>query len=109
MSMFGYKLNLRGKRAIYIIICIIGTAFKLYSVHDYYYDIYFKQMPEFLSSVYVGIGISLLISLFSYLFGCNRYFSKLKIDEDAFPFICFALALLVDSLLTQLVFTPFVM
>ncbi|MDF2673104.1 MAG: hypothetical protein K0R09_1369 [Clostridiales bacterium] len=109
MSMFGYKLNLRGKRAIYIIICIIGTAFKLYSVHDYYYDIYFKQMPEFLRSVYVGIGISLLISVFSYLFGCNRYFSKLKIDEDAFPFICFALALLVDSLLTQLVFTPFVM
>lgn len=109
MSMFGYKLNLRSKRVIYIIICVISTAFKLYSVHDYYYDIYYKQMPEFLSSVYVGIGISLLISLFSYLFGCNRYFLKLKIDEDAFPFICFALALLVDSLLTQLVFTPFVM
>lgn len=109
MSMFGYKLSLRSKKAAYLIICLITTGFKLYSVKDYYYSIYQDQMMGALAQVYVGIGISLIISLFSYLLGCSSYFNRLKRDEDAIPFISFAVVLLLDSILTQFVFTPFIM
>jgi hypothetical protein len=109
ISMFGYKFNLKSKKTAYIMICIISTAIKLYGVYDSYYNIFRKDMHGALSSVYIGMGISLLISIFSYLLGSSIYFKKLKRDEDIIPFMSFALALFIDSILTQLLFTPFIM
>lgn len=109
LTMIGYKLSVKLKRLAFILICTATTLFKLLSVNHYYYKIFAKDMPTMLSSAGVGIGIAFLLSLLCYLFGTEIYFNKLKKDEFVFPFIIFAIALIIDSLLTQFVFTPFIM
>jgi hypothetical protein len=109
LTMTGYKLSVKNKKIAFVLVCVATTVIKLLSVKHYYYKIFAKDMPRMLSSAGIGIGIALFLSILCYMFGAEIYFNKLKKDEFVFPFIIFAVVLIIDSLLTQFIFTPFIM
>jgi hypothetical protein len=109
MSLFGYRIKLNRKKIFYILICMATIGMKLYTVYSLYYGTYAKSMPRLMASPAKGIIISLILSIFAYGYGYSKYSYQLKKDEDVMPILSFMLALLADSLLTQFLFTPFIM
>jgi hypothetical protein len=109
ISLFGYRIKSKRKKIFFLLTCVITAAMKLYTIYSLYYGTYGKSMHQLLKSPQTGIIVAAVFSIFAYAFGYSRYSYKMKSDEDVMPILSFMLALLADSMLTQFLFTPFMM
>jgi uncharacterized PurR-regulated membrane protein YhhQ (DUF165 family) len=62
------------------------------------------MLPKFLASPIVGMTLTTLFSAVAFAYGYKRYKSNL----DAIPIGSYMVALLIDTLMTQLLFIPFI-
>lgn len=76
----------------------IGTVGK--GVFDTFGDL----LPSIISNFYVGSILCIVISILSLIYGYNEY--KNNIYES--PFMPFSKALIIDTILTQTIFVPFI-
>jgi hypothetical protein len=81
----------------------------MYFAKNVYYGTYINVLPNYLKSVFSGMVLFLTISLISYAFGYTKYKRQLKNDPDVMPILTFVLALTIDTILTQFVYSPFIM
>jgi hypothetical protein len=104
MSYFAYNMKDKNKLRAFTLIYLITTIAKLYSIYDYFYVKFSYMLPEAFVSPVFGLILCFVISITCWLFGINRYSKNL----ESIPFGSFCYALLIDSLLTQMVFIPFI-
>lgn len=104
MSYFAYNMKDKNKFKAFSVIYFITIIAKLYAVYDFFYIKYSYMLPDAFVSPVLGLAISLVISIPCWLYGINMYRRNL----EAIPFGSFSYALLIDSLLTQMVFIPFI-
>lgn len=109
VTILGYKLSNRTKSIIFILICLLTSIVKLLCTNNLFYGTYASLLPKYLSPIGIGLIISITISFLSYANGYLRYKGKLKIDPDIMPILGFSIALFIDSILTQLIYIPFIM
>ena len=103
VSFFDYKIKVKGKFIAFISIGALVIGLKSLEMYRQVYAIN-RQLPAMLSNATVGIIICAVISLVSYMVGYNRC----KRDEES-PFIAnFGIALLIDTILTLILFTPYI-
>ncbi|MFD3156654.1 hypothetical protein ACFIJ5_07300 [Haloimpatiens sp. FM7330] len=103
MSFLEYKMKPKNRKILFVIISIIVALIKTKVMYQVSYKNYYYYLPSVLSSPMVGIIINLVFS-----FICYGYAYKLYEDDiDAMPIAKFAPLLLVDSMLTLMVFAPY--
>lgn len=103
-SFFDYKLNKSKKLKIFLVCAVFTTLVKIIAINSVIYGRYIEMLPQFISSKVIGILILSIISLLCYGFGYER-FKKEPENIILFPF---GISLILDSLLTLLVFIPFI-
>lgn len=104
MSYFAYNMKNKNKLRVFTLLYLITTVAKLYSIYDYFYIEYSYMLPEAFVSPVFGLLLCFAISIPCWLFGMSGY----RKDLEAIPFGSFCYALLIDSILTQMVFIPFI-
>lgn len=104
MSYITYSMKDRTKLVFFTTVYLITTALKLYSIYNFFYIEYGFMLPDALASPVLGLAICLLISIPCWLYGLRRYAKNL----EAIPFISSSMALFKDSVLTQMIFVPFI-
>ena len=104
MTLFSFSMRPKKKIIIYSIIYIIMSSIKIYMVYYMYYNNYSYAMPPILSNTFTGILLAAVISLLSLLYGLGLY----KKNIYVIPAKYFAISIAIDSLLTQLLFVPFI-
>jgi hypothetical protein len=104
MSLFAYSMLPKKKAAVYTIIYIIVSAIKVFIVYNIYYKQYSYAMPQLLSNMPFGLCLAAAISLLCLLNGLKHY----KNNPYSLPIKYFAINILIDSLLTQMIFVPFI-
>lgn len=108
-TFFGHRLSEKRKKLVFLCVCIISIVFKVIFAKNLFYEEYSYKLPQTLSSVGLGIGIFIIISILSYYRGYVRYEGRLLKNPDDLPLLAFIIALFTDSILTQLIYTPFIM
>ncbi len=104
VSFLDYKLNDKKKRYMYIILSLVGIALKTKIIYDTFYVQYAYMFPSILAPVAVGICINILIGLIVYWYGYEVY-----IDDLEGIFIGkFTVFMLMDALLSLMVFVPLI-
>lgn len=104
MSYFTYNMQDNTKLKVFSISYLITIIAKLYAVFDFMYRDYSFMLPDAFVSPVLGLSISFVISIPCWLYGLRLY----KKNLESIPFASFSYALLIDSLLTQMVFIPFI-
>lgn len=107
-SLFSYKMNIKTKKITFLTICTISAALKLLSAKSVFYSRY-ADFPGILSSTSVGILICMLLSMISYGYGYLRFKNAYNKNPDVMPIMYFAAAIMIDSILTQYIYAPFIM
>jgi hypothetical protein len=105
MSFFSYAFNKNRKQIFYTIIYAVTAVLKAYFIYTVSYTMYSSLLPDMLASPAAGIAISILLSTVSFMYGFTIY----RKDLDSMPIGSFMLALLIDTLLSQMIFVPFIM
>lgn len=95
----------RIKKYTYLGICAATTAVKLYSIYDYAYVKNYELLPSYLSNCYMVLGICALISIGCYTYTYGEYIN----DIDKMPILSFVKGLLIDSVLTILLISPYIL
>jgi hypothetical protein len=103
MSFLSYSYTDKKKKVYYLFICLLSTALKVAVVLSNSYGDNLYLLPQVLAHKWVGISISIVISVICYSFG-YRIFKK---DLEGMPISSFILALTLDAMLTMMVFVPF--
>lgn len=104
ISFFEYNISKDKKRKVFLGLCITATVFKCYGLLSVIYTNYKVLLPEVISSVYTATFICLIISFLSYGLGYVIY----KKDEEMLTLLPISLALIIDSLLSVMVFVPYI-
>lgn len=110
ISMFGlfsYKFNYKSTLKIYGIIYFIISALKLYIMYDVFYSEPIYNLPAFYSRPLTGMIICGIISLISFLFGYTWYKQEYEKNSYTMPILSIAIAILIDTIVTQILFVPF--
>lgn len=110
ISMFGlfsYKFNYKSTLKIYGIIYFIISALKLYIIYDVFYREPIYNLPDFYSSTLTGMIICGIISLISFLFGYTWYKQEYAKDSYTMPVLSISITVLIDTIVTQILFVPF--
>ncbi len=100
---FNYAVKGPDRIKLFLLSYFASSLIKLYVIHKVNYVRYASWLPNGLSSFTLGALICMVISVLCCCFGIMRY----KKNVDNMPMIDFASALLIDALLTQLIFVPF--
>lgn len=108
-TFLGYKLSLRNKKIIFLVISILAAMFKIIFAKNLFYRSSVTMLPGYLSPISTGISIFLVISIISYSLGYVKYIKALDKDQDVLLLFKFILPLMLDSILTQFVFSPYIM
>lgn len=103
-SFFCFNLEDKTKKIFYISSYIITSILKIYFVYKFTYISYKSFLPQLLSNPIIGLFLCVVISILSLFWGYSRY----KKDLDAIPASSFIIAILVDTIFTQMIFVPFV-
>lgn len=101
---FNYAIRDKNRVRVFLLTYIATALIKLYVIHNSIYVKYVKLLPHELSSFYIGALLCMGISLLCGYFGIMRY----KKDIEELPMRDFVVALMIDSLITQLIFVPFI-
>ena len=103
LTLFNYAFKESTKYILFTLAYASTSFIKLYYLYQVCYKSLNYRLPTFLSNRYIGMSILLFFSLLCFSYGIRR-FSK---DLEAMPIGSFMLALGIDTLLTQLLFIPF--
>lgn len=104
VSFFNYAVKGHNRIKIFLLSYFATSLIKLYVIHRVIYVKYISWLPNELSSFALGALICMAISVLCGYFGIMKY--KKNIEE--MPMIDFAAALVIDTLITQLIFVPFI-
>ncbi|WP_346940426.1 hypothetical protein [uncultured Clostridium sp.] len=104
VSFFDYKFDDKKKRYMYIILAAITVIMKTYTINKIFYMQYSHMLPTILAPTFVGILISFLIGLVAYVYGYFVYID----DLESIFLGKFSIFMLIDALLTLMVFVPLI-
>lgn len=104
LSFFDFTLKEKKKKIMYLIICISTIILKTYVIIDISYgEKYSNYLPNVISSKILGVALCLIIGAITYAMSYNKY----KEDTETLPVFSFLPALLIDTILTLMIFIPF--
>jgi hypothetical protein len=107
-SLFSYKMSIKVKRNIFLIISMVSSVLKLLSAKSIFYSGYIT-FPGILNSTRAGLLICMLLSILSYGYGYLKYNNAYNKNPGAMPIMYFTSAIIIDSILTQYIYAPFIM
>ncbi|MDF2880750.1 MAG: hypothetical protein K0R54_1307 [Clostridiaceae bacterium] len=100
---FNYAIKGKNRIIIFLLTYSAAALIKIYVVYKVVYVKYITFMPYELSNLFIGVLICIVISLLCCCFGIMKY----KKNIEDLPMPDFAAALIIDTLITQLIFVPF--
>lgn len=100
-----YSFSEKVKKILFISVSILTFIFKFQAIYSTNYIMFAHYLPKALSSVSLGFFICLILSFICYMFGYLNY----KKDLDVMPIVKFVPYLLVDSVLTLMIFAPYML
>lgn len=104
VSFMDYKFDDKKKRYMYIILAAIVVIMKTHTINKAFYVQYSHMLPTILAPPFIGILISSLIGLVVYGYGYMVY-----IDDFESIFLGkFSIFMLIDALLTLMIFVPLI-
>lgn len=103
MTFFSYSFTDKKKKLYFILISIASFVLKTSVVLSNSYGEKMYLLPQILMHKWVAILIGAFISIICYCFGYRLY----KQDIEAMPIGKFGIALVLDSMLTMMIFVPF--
>jgi hypothetical protein len=104
VSFIDYKFDDKKKRYMYIILAAIVVIMKTYTINKAFYMQYSHMLPRILAPSFVGILINLLIGLVVYGYGYMVYTD----DFESIFLGKFSIFMLIDALLTLMIFVPLI-
>jgi hypothetical protein len=108
IGLFSYKFNHKSLKKAFVIVYAISGALKTYIFYDMFYKETQYPLPHWLSNNLVGLGVCILISVMSCMYGLEKYKSDYRKNSESLVVLGFALSIVIDAFLTQLVFVPFI-
>jgi hypothetical protein len=103
-AFFDYAYSEKTKLRGFIGLAIFAIAIKTYGIIPVFYGDYAGLLPEVLSSKLIGIIICTLLGAISYAYGYLLY----KRDTEDLGILKFFISLVIDTVLTLIVFVPFI-
>ncbi|MEG0774158.1 hypothetical protein [Clostridium sp.] len=103
-AFFDYAYSEKTKLRGFIGLAIFAIAVKTYGIIPVFYVDYAGLLPEVLSSKLVGVLVCSLIGAISYAYGYLLY----KRDTEDLGILKFFISLFVDTVLTLVIFVPFI-
>jgi hypothetical protein len=99
----------KNKKILFAGMCLIAGVLKIIFAQNLFYGRYVNGLPEYLMPVSNGIILFCTISIISYLNGYTKYKNALKNNPDVLPIFTFIIAIVIDSILTQFIYSPYIM
>lgn len=96
---FAHSMNTKAKSICYLLSYFVLVAVKLATVYSKA-----AELPQKLNTPYFIIGSCLLISMMCLFYG----FMKYKKNMEALPLWSYVQAMLIDTILTQMIFVPYI-
>ncbi|MEG0774260.1 hypothetical protein [Clostridium sp.] len=103
VGFFDYAYSEKNKKRGFILLSIIAIAIKTYGIIPTVYETYSFALPQLVASKIVGIGICTLIGALSYYYAYLLY----KQDTEDVGIFKFSYGMLIDTVLTLVVFVPY--
>lgn len=103
MTFFSYNFSEKKKKVYFLLISFTSIALKISVVLGNSYGDNIYLLPQVLAHKWVGILINLILSAICYFYGYNHY----KEDLEGMAISSFGIALLLDTMLTMMIFVPF--
>ncbi|GCD08410.1 hypothetical protein [Clostridium tagluense] len=103
ITFFSYSFSDKKKKLSFILISIVSFALKTSTVLSNSYGDNLYLLPQILSQKWVAVLVGVVISTICYSFGYKLY----KKDLEAMPIGKFGIALVLDTILTMMIFVPF--
>ncbi|MBU3189106.1 hypothetical protein K9O30_08665 [Clostridium bowmanii] len=103
LTFFSYSFSDKKKKISFILISVVSSALKISVVLSNSYGDNLYLLPQILAHKWVAVLISIFISTICYFFGYNLYSE----DLDEMVISRFGIALLLDTMLTMMIFVPF--
>ena len=103
MTFFSYRITDKKKKLYFILISIASTALKTSVILSNSYGDKMYLLPQILMHKWVAVLTSAIISTICYSFGYRLY----NQDIEAMIIGKFGIALVLDSMLTMMIFIPF--
>jgi hypothetical protein len=104
VSYFSYYTKDSTRVKLFSISYIITVITKLYAIYSFFYVQYSYMIPDLFKAPTVGLAIGAIVSIPCYLYAVGTY----KKNLEAIPFASFSYGLIIDSILTQMIFIPFI-
>lgn len=104
VTFLDYKLSNKQKKIAYIIVATLTTCSKTFFIIKMFYVKYVYMLPPAIAPIYVGIVLCILIAAITYSYGYCTYTSEF---EGIF-ISKFVLSLLIDALLTLMIYAPLI-
>lgn len=105
LSFIQDKLSKKGKVITFTILAFIIAAFKSMNIYQIIYANPIAYLPKALSYSFIGMGISILISIICYIYAYLFY----KEDMDSMYVMIFSPFLVLDSILTFILFAQYLL
>lgn len=103
-TFFDYKFNEK-QRKIGIVICgVLATLMKIYVIKNVFYVDNLYMLTESMKSIGVGVSICIASSILAYGYAYKRYCQ----DTEVITLLRTGTALVIDAILTLIVFVPFI-
>lgn len=102
--MIEYKLSLKWKKIVFVVIAALGSVIKWKYIHNFIFVKNSYKLPALLNP-YLGLGICLIISLLFYYPAYKKYANE---EEEVILMIPYGISLLLESLFTVMLFCPFI-
>ncbi|MBZ9684927.1 hypothetical protein G9F72_000945 [Clostridium estertheticum] len=103
MTFFSYSFTDKKKKLYFILISIVSFALKISVILSNSYGDKIYLLPHVLAHKWMAILTGIVISTLCYSFGYNLY----NKDLEAMPISKFGIALVLDTMLTMMIFVPF--
>lgn len=104
VTFLDYKFSNKQKKIAYLITAALTTCAKIFIIIRMFYVKYIYMLPKGISPIYVGIILCIVIAIISYSYGYLKYTSEF---EGIF-ISKFALSLLIDAVLTLMIYAPLI-
>jgi hypothetical protein len=104
ISFFDYAYSEKTKIRGFIVLAILAVALKTYGIIPTVYGMYGYAVPDIIGSKMAGIAICSIIGAISYYYAFLIY----KKDTEDIGILKFGYGLIIDTILTLVVFVPFI-
>jgi hypothetical protein len=101
VSYFAHTMSVNFRKITYILSYLVTVAVKVSTIYGFSK---MHNMPGPLQYPAVVIGVCLGLSVLGLLFGYGKY----RKDTDAIPAWSYTQAIFIDSILTQMIFMPYI-